>query len=287
MAAEAPLITVKDLKKIYKIGTNRVYALNGISFEVQRGEFLAIVGTSGSGKSTCLNMLAGLEHPTSGTISILGKRIDKMNERELVAFRRDHVGFVFQSYNLIASLNAEENVSMPLVFRGVSHAKRLEAAHKYMKLIGILDQARHMPSQMSGGQQQRVGIARALVIDPDIMFADEPTGNLDSATTADVLQLLRRIVDEQHKTLIMVTHDPNIAAAADRQIRIVDGKITEIIEVKKKAGQQEQGTGLAVQPQEAAATEPRARQAGPEADQARPGEEMTEGKAEAQENENL
>ena len=308
MAAEAPLITVKDLKKIYKIGTNRVYALNGISFEVQRGEFLAIVGTSGSGKSTCLNMLAGLEHPTSGTISILGKRIDKMNERELVAFRRDHVGFVFQSYNLIASLNAEENVSMPLVFRGVSHAKRLEAAHKYMKLIGILDQARHMPSQMSGGQQQRVGIARALVIDPDIMFADEPTGNLDSATTADVLQLLRRIVDEQHKTLIMVTHDPNIAAAADRQIRIVDGKITEIIEVKKKAGQQEQGTGLAVQPQEAAATEPgadqagpeagrakpearqagpRARQAGPGADQARPGEEMTEGKAEAQENENL
>ena len=287
MAAEAPLITVKDLKKIYKIGTNRVYALNGISFEVQRGEFLAIVGTSGSGKSTCLNMLAGLEHPTSGTISILGKRIDKMNERELVAFRRDHVGFVFQSYNLIASLNAEENVSMPLVFRGVSHAKRLEAAHKYMKLIGILDQARHMPSQMSGGQQQRVGIARALVIDPDIMFADEPTGNLDSATTADVLQLLRRIVDEQHKTLIMVTHDPNIAAAADRQIRIVDGKITEIIEVKKKAGQQEQGTGLAVQPQEAAATEPGADQAGPEADQARPGEEMTEGKAEAQENENL
>ncbi len=242
MAAEAPLITVKDLKKIYKIGTNRVYALNSISFEVQRGEFLAIVGTSGSGKSTCLNMLAGLEHPTSGTISILGKRIDKMNERELVAFRRDHVGFVFQSYNLIASLNAEENVSMPLVFRGVSHAKRLEAAHKYMKLIGILDQARHMPSQMSGGQQQRVGIARALVIDPDIMFADEPTGNLDSATTADVLELLRRIVDEQHKTLIMVTHDPNIAAAADRQIRIVDGKITEIIEVKKKAEAQENET---------------------------------------------
>ena len=287
MAAEAPLITVKDLKKIYKIGTNRVYALNGISFEVQRGEFLAIVGTSGSGKSTCLNMLAGLEHPTSGTISILGKRIDKMNERELVAFRRDHVGFVFQSYNLIASLNAEENVSMPLVFRGVSHAKRLEAAHKYMKLIGILDQARHMPSQMSGGQQQRVGIARALVIDPDIMFADEPTGNLDSATTADVLQLLRRIVDEQHKTLIMVTHDPNIAAAADRQIRIVDGKITEIIEVKKKAGQQEQGTGLAAQPQEAAATEPGADRAEPGADRAEPGEEMTEGKAEAQENENL
>ncbi len=308
MAAEAPLITVKDLKKIYKIGTNRVYALNGISFEVQRGEFLAIVGTSGSGKSTCLNMLAGLEHPTSGTISILGKRIDKMNERELVAFRRDHVGFVFQSYNLIASLNAEENVSMPLVFRGVSHAKRLEAAHKYMKLIGILDQARHMPSQMSGGQQQRVGIARALVIDPDIMFADEPTGNLDSATTADVLQLLRRIVDEQHKTLIMVTHDPNIAAAADRQIRIVDGKITEIIEVKKKAGQQEQGTGLAAQTQEAAATEPGADQAEPGADRAEPGadqaepgtdraepgtdpaepgEEMTEDKAEAQENETL
>ncbi len=238
--AKSPVIMVRDLKKIYKIGVNRVHALDGVSFDVRKGEFLAIVGTSGSGKSTCLNMLAGLEHPTSGTISILGKRIDKMNEHELVTFRRDHVGFIFQSYNLIASMNAEENVAMPLVFRGTPKDERMETAHKYMKLIGILDQAKHMPGQMSGGQQQRVGIARALVIDPDIIFADEPTGNLDSGTTAEVLSLMRKIVSEQHKTLIMVTHDSSIAAAADRQVCIVDGRITEIIESGRHSDEDKQ-----------------------------------------------
>ena len=237
-----PVISVRDLKKIYKIGTNRIHALDGISFDVRRGEFLAITGTSGSGKSTCLNMLAGLEQPSSGQITILGKRIDRMNEHELVAFRREHVGFIFQSYNLIAAMNAEENVAMPLVFRGVPREERRAAAHKYMKLIGILDQAGHMPAQMSGGQQQRVGIARALVIDPDIMFADEPTGNLDSATTSEVLDLLRRIVREQGKTLIMVTHDAGIASAADRQIRFMDGRITEIIESRTEAADDTEAT---------------------------------------------
>lgn len=227
MSLTEPVISVRDLKKIYKIGTNRVHALDGISFDLNPGTFLAIVGTSGSGKSTCLNMLAGLEHPSSGSIRILGKRIDKMNERQLVRFRREHVGFIFQSYNLIPSMNAEENVAMPLLFRGVPAEKRRAAARKYMERIGILDQAEHMPAQMSGGQQQRVGIARALAIDPDIIFADEPTGNLDSRTTAEVLELLRHIVAEQKKTLVMVTHDQSIADRADVQIRIVDGKITE------------------------------------------------------------
>lgn len=227
MSLTEPVISVRDLKKIYKIGTNRVHALDGISFDLNPGTFLAIVGTSGSGKSTCLNMLAGLEHPSSGSIRILGKRIDKMNERQLVRFRREHVGFIFQSYNLIPSMNAEENVAMPLLFRGVPAEKRRTAARKYMERIGILDQAEHMPAQMSGGQQQRVGIARALAIDPDIIFADEPTGNLDSRTTAEVLDLLRHIVAEQKKTLVMVTHDQSIADRADVQIRIVDGKITE------------------------------------------------------------
>ncbi|MGP1348969.1 MAG: ABC transporter ATP-binding protein [Stomatobaculum sp.] len=227
MSLTEPVISVRDLKKIYKIGTNRVHALDGISFDLNPGTFLAIVGTSGSGKSTCLNMLAGLEHPSSGSIRILGKRIDKMNERQLVRFRREHVGFIFQSYNLIPSMNAEENVAMPLLFRGVPAEKRRAAARKYMERIGILDQAEHMPAQMSGGQQQRVGIARALAIDPDIIFADEPTGNLDSRTTAEVLDLLRHIVAEQKKTLVMVTHDQSIADRADVQIRIVDGKITE------------------------------------------------------------
>lgn len=227
MSLTEPVISVRDLKKIYKIGTNSVHALDGISFDLNPGTFLAIVGTSGSGKSTCLNMLAGLEHPSSGSIRILGKRIDKMNERQLVRFRREHVGFIFQSYNLIPSMNAEENVAMPLLFRGVPAEKRRAAARKYMERIGILDQAEHMPAQMSGGQQQRVGIARALAIDPDIIFADEPTGNLDSRTTAEVLDLLRHIVAEQKKTLVMVTHDQSIADRADVQIRIVDGKITE------------------------------------------------------------
>lgn len=224
-----PIIKVRDLYKIFKIGDNKVYALNGVSFDVYRGEFVAIVGTSGSGKSTCLNMLAGLEAPTRGVIQIAGKRIDKMKESELVSFRRQNVGFIFQSYNLIASMNAVENVAMPLMFRGVAYETRIQEAVKYMKLIGIGDQKEHMPNQMSGGQQQRVGIARALVIDPKIIFADEPTGNLDSHTTEEVLRLLQKIVREENRTLIMVTHDPHIASWADRQLRVVDGKIVETV----------------------------------------------------------
>lgn len=227
MSASTPIISVRNLKKIYRVGPSKVHALDGISFDVPGGTFLAIIGTSGSGKSTCLNMLAGLEHPTGGTVRILGKRIDKMNEHQLVKFRREHVGFIFQSYNLIASMNAEENVAMPLLFRGVPKEKRRATARKYLEKIGILDQAAHMPSQMSGGQQQRVGIARALAIDPDIIFADEPTGNLDSHTTAEVLDLLSEIVKKQKKTLVMVTHDQTIADRADIQIRIMDGKIIE------------------------------------------------------------
>lgn len=224
-----PIIKVRDLYKIFHIGDNKVYALNGVSFDVYQGEFIAIIGTSGSGKSTCLNMLAGLEKPSKGMIQIGGKRIDRMNESQLVKFRRMHVGFIFQSYNLIASMNAIENVAMPLMFRGVPSEERIRLAKKYMDMIGILDQAKHMPNQMSGGQQQRVGIARALVVDPEIIFADEPTGNLDSHTTDEVLKLLSSIVSGQHRTLIMVTHDPHIAAYADRQLRIVDGQITEML----------------------------------------------------------
>ena len=224
-----PIIKVRDLYKIFKIGDNKVYALNGVSFDVYKGEFVAIVGTSGSGKSTCLNMLAGLEAPSRGAIQIVGKRIDKMSESDLVTFRRENVGFIFQSYNLIASMNAVENVAMPLMFRGVPYETRIKEAEKFMKLIGIGDQAEHMPNQMSGGQQQRVGIARALVIDPKIIFADEPTGNLDSHTTEDVLRLLQKIVREENRTLIMVTHDQHIASWADRQLRVVDGKIVETV----------------------------------------------------------
>ena len=223
-----PLISVRGLYKIYKVGDSEVRALDGVSFDIYKGEFVAIVGASGSGKSTLLNMLAGLEPPTKGEIDIAGKRIDRLSESGLVAFRRSNVGFIFQSYNLLNTMDAEENVAMPLMFRGVPKSLRLKKARELLKLVGVADQARHMPNQMSGGQQQRVGIARALVSDPKIIFADEPTGNLDSKTSMDVLRLLQRLVKEEHQTLVMVTHDNDLASYADKRIRISDGRIINV-----------------------------------------------------------
>lgn len=173
-------------------------------------------------------MLAGLEKPTKGEILIGNVHIEKLTEKQLVAFRREKVGFIFQSYNLLNTMNAIENVALPLAFRGVPKKERLKKAREYMKLVGVDKQEKHMPNQMSGGQQQRVGIARALVVKPQIIFADEPTGNLDSKTTMEVLQLMQKIVREQNQTLVMVTHDNNLASYADRRIRIVDGKIVNI-----------------------------------------------------------
>ena len=229
-AEKTPIIEVRNLYKIYKVGTNRVYALNGVDFTMYKGEFCAIVGPSGSGKSTLLNMLAGLEPPTKGEIIVAGEHIEKMSENRLVGFRRENVGFIFQSYNLLQTLNAVENVALPLSFRGMPRRVRAEKAKKYLKLVGLEKQMKHMANAMSGGQQQRVGIARALVVDPKIIFADEPTGNLDSKTTMEILKLMRRIVREQNQTLVMVTHDNRIAAFADRQFHIVDGKIFKIEE---------------------------------------------------------
>lgn len=227
------VIKVKNLYKIYKVGDTRVHALDGVDFEVYEGEFCAIVGTSGSGKSTLLNMLAGLEKPTKGEVIIAGKHIEKMNENKLVRFRRDNVGFIFQSFNLLGTLNAIENVALPLSFRGVPKEVRLKKAMKMIKLVGLKAHAKHKPNQMSGGQQQRVGMARALVMNPKIMFADEPTGNLDSKTSKEMMNLMRDVVNKHHKTLVMVTHDNSLAAIADRVIRIVDGKIIEIEENTK------------------------------------------------------
>ena len=225
-----PIIEVKNLYKIYRVGETKVYALGGVDFTMYRGEFCAIVGPSGSGKSTLLNMLAGLEKPTKGEIVIDKIHIEKMNENELVAFRRKRVGFIFQSYNLLKTLNAVENVALPLSFRGMPKKKRNEIAKKYLKLVGLEKQMNHMANAMSGGQQQRVGIARALAVKPRIIFADEPTGNLDSKTTMEILKLMRRIVREQEQTLVMVTHDNHLASYADRQFHIVDGKIFKIEE---------------------------------------------------------
>ena len=232
---EDAVIQVKDLYKIYRMGEEKVYALNGVSFEIHRGEFCAITGPSGSGKSTLLNMLAGLEHPTKGEIVIAGKHIEKLNEKQLVTFRRERVGFIFQSYNLIATMDAVENVALPLSFRGMGKARRAKRAKEYLKLVGLERFMTHMPNQMSGGQQQRVGIARALAVDPQIIFADEPTGNLDSKTTMEVLKLMQTIVRERNQTLVMVTHDNNLATYADRIIKIIDGKIVSIEENHKEA----------------------------------------------------
>ena len=229
------VIRVRDLYKVYRMGDTKVYALNGVDLDIRRGEFCAITGPSGSGKSTLLNMLAGLEHPSKGEIVIAGKHIEKLNEKQLVTFRRERVGFIFQSYNLIATMDAVENVALPLSFRGMGKAKRAKRAKEYLKLVGLERFMTHMPNQMSGGQQQRVGIARALAVDPQSIFADEPTGNLDSKTTMEVLKLMQTIVRERNQTLVMVTHDNNLATYADRIIKIIDGKIVSIEENHKEA----------------------------------------------------
>jgi putative ABC transport system ATP-binding protein len=205
-----------------------IHALRGVDLTISAGEICCIVGRSGSGKSTLLNVLAGLEHVTSGEIVIAGKRLDKMTQGELIVFRQKHVGFVFQSFNLMPYYTALENVAFPLTFKGVPRAKRERAAKQTLTELGLETHLKHKPSQMSGGQQQRVALARALVGNPDIVFADEPTGNLDSATSDEVMKSICSVMRERKKTLVMVTHDSNMAAYADRIIHLLDGKVTEI-----------------------------------------------------------
>lgn len=223
-----PVIKVTNLKKYYKVGESVVKALKGVTFEINKGELVAIVGTSGSGKSTLLNMLAGLESPTSGEIIVAGNHIEKLNEDKLVKFRQKHVGFIFQSYNLMANMTALENVSLPLVFRGISKDKRDKLSMNALKLVGLKGHEKHRPTQLSGGQQQRVGIARALVVNPEIIFADEPTGNLDTETSEEVMKLMKKLVVEKNQTLVMVTHDDYLTEYADRVFRIVDGEIVSV-----------------------------------------------------------
>lgn len=222
------VIEVKHLYKLYRLGDEVVRALDGVDFTIYEGEFCAIVGTSGSGKSTLLNMLAGLERPTKGEVIISGQHIEKLNEEQLVTFRREHVGFIFQSFHLLGTMNALENIALPLSFRGVPKNVRMKKAEKLLKLVKLEKHGKHLPTQMSGGQQQRVGVARALVVEPDIIFADEPTGNLDSHTSEEVMQLMKQIVREQNMTLVMVTHDNHLAEYADRVFHIIDGKIVRI-----------------------------------------------------------
>lgn len=219
------LIRTKNLSKYYAVGDETIKALDDVNLEIERGQIVAILGTSGSGKSTLLNMLAGLERPTKGEVQIGKFRIDELSEAQLTKFRQRYTGFIFQAYNLLPTLTALENVAFPLCFRGVDKQVREKKAFEMLKLVGIEKRYKHKPSEMSGGQQQRVGIARALVTDPSIIFADEPTGNLDSHTTQEVMELIRNIVDTRHNTVIMVTHDKSVAEYADIIVNISDGKV--------------------------------------------------------------
>ncbi len=220
-----PIITIKNLRKVYKLGREKVVALNDINLEIGRGEICCILGTSGSGKSTLLNQLAGLEKPTKGAVYIGKHNISKFSEVRLARFRQKHIGFIFQSYNLLPAMTALENVSMPMMFRGVDKYKREKEAAFMLKQVGLGSRLHHRPSQMSGGQQQRVGIARAFVAKPTIVFADEPTGNLDTKTTVEVMEMLVRMSRENNQTFILVTHDRELAQYADRIVTLIDGNI--------------------------------------------------------------
>ena len=214
-----------DLKKYYGTEPNITKALDGVTLSIEQGEFVAIVGTSGSGKSTLLNMMGGLDVPTSGSVQIKGKELAELNDEQLTIFRRRNIGFIFQNYNLVPVLNVYENIVLPVELDGDTVDKKF--MDEVMRLLALEDKLNNMPNNLSGGQQQRVAIARALISKPAIVLADEPTGNLDSRTSGDVLGLLKATSSKFHQTLVMITHNSEIAQLADRIIRIEDGRIFE------------------------------------------------------------
>lgn len=225
---------VKGLCRGYAMGNERVIALRNVDLTFYEGEICSIFGASGSGKSTFLNLLAGMEKPNRGSILIDGTDITKLSEDEMAVFRQKNIGFVFQSYNLLPMLTAEENVAMPLMFVGMDRVKRLHAADAVLREVGLGDRLTHYPTQMSGGQQQRVGIARAFVARPKIVFADEPTGNLDSKTTVEIMNVMVRFARQYNETLIIVTHNPELVDYTDRIITLKDGQIIEDSYTKKE-----------------------------------------------------
>mgnify|MGYP004500713441 FL=1 len=221
---EETLIKVEDLCKIYNPGENEVRALDHVSLEIKKGELVAIIGQSGSGKSTFMNMLGCLDVPTSGRYYLNGTDVSEMSDNELSEVRNREIGFIFQGFNLIANLNAIENVELPLIYRGIDRKTRHQLAIDSLKLVGLEKRMNHKPSEMSGGQQQRVAIARAIAAQPPVILADEPTGNLDSASSREILEILQKM-HKTGRTVILITHDNGIAAQARRVVRIMDGKI--------------------------------------------------------------
>ena len=238
---EKTLIQLKDICKVYNPGENEVRALDHINLEIMEGELVAIIGQSGSGKSTLMNMLGCLDVPTSGSYYLHGQDVSHLKDNELSAIRNKEIGFIFQGFNLIANLNAVENVELPLIYRGIGKQERRKLAKEALEMVGLGHRMDHKPSEMSGGQQQRVAIARAIAAKPPVILADEPTGNLDSHTSEEVMELMQRVVREQKKTLVMVTHDDHLATYADRVFHIRDGRIIKIEDNRWKKGKEEGG----------------------------------------------
>lgn len=218
-------IRLRNIKKIYKMGGQELAALNGINLDIKRGEFAALMGPSGSGKSTLMNILGCLDRPSIGSYELEGKEVAHLSDDELAAMRNKHIGFVFQNFNLLSRISSLENVALPLVYAGVGAAERRRRAQHFLEAVGLGDRADHLPNELSGGQRQRVAIARALVNDPEIIMADEPTGNLDTKSTKEIMEIFQ----EMHgmgRTIILVTHEPEIAVCANRQLLVRDGVIT-------------------------------------------------------------
>jgi len=229
-------IEVKDLRKIYQMGETQVKALDGVSIEVPQGAFVVLMGPSGSGKSTMLYLIGGLDTPTSGSITIDGEAIEKMDENTLAVFRREKLGFIFQSFNLISSMTAEDNVSFPLRFGGVGRKERHKRAQKLLTMVGIGNRMGHKPTELSGGQQQRVAVSRALINDPQLILADEPTGNLDTTSGMAIMQLLSDL-NKGGKTIIVATHDPRMLNFASEVVHLIDGRRVSETEYHQKIQQ--------------------------------------------------
>ncbi|MFP4568150.1 MAG: ABC transporter ATP-binding protein [Candidatus Woesearchaeota archaeon] len=225
------MIELQDVWKTYKMGTNKVHALRGINLKVKKGEFLSIMGPSGSGKSTAMNMVGCLDTPTKGKIFLGGKNILKLAESDLAQIRGKKIGFIFQKFNLITTMTAKENVMLPLIFQDVSTIKREKIAKKFLDLVGLNNRMNHTPNELSGGQQQRVAIARALANSPEVILADEPTGNLDSQSGSTVMDFLKKLHKEQNTTIVLVTHDEKVAMQADRTVLLKDGIIVDNLDV--------------------------------------------------------
>ena len=227
----SPLIQVRNLKRYYQMGGTVVRALDGVDLEIDAGTFTVVMGPSGSGKSSLLYLLGGLDRSTSGEISISGERLDQMDENALALFRRRTMGFIFQSYNLVTSMNAQENVAFPMQFAGTSPAERNDKSRKLLEQVGLADRSLHRPSELSGGQQQRVAVARALINNPSLILADEPTGNLDTASGISIMQLLSDL-HRSGRTVLVVTHDPRMTRFATHKIFLLDGHVVSEDEYK-------------------------------------------------------